>query len=504
MNTNKPMGYDGIPVKFYKRFSEQITPHFTKVINSILENGEYPNSLKTALITPLYKQKGEKSNVRNYRPISVLSTSTKIIEKLISDKLTSRLEKHSIIMTQQHGYRRNRSTQSAILVLTDNIKYSSDNGRMTGAVFVDFEAAFDNIQHNVLLQKMFNYGIRGKVLQVFKSYFSNRHLIVQKGNERSQPFNMIQGTPQGSSLSSEIFSLYINDIPNYFEECQSIFYCDDLVLYTSGESMQEIQNKLQYDLNKLQDWCNLNCMKVNVAKTKCMLLRNTKKINENLKLCISNNEIENVKVFKYLGLELNESLVFENHYIQVCKTMNNRIFLLNRYKHLFTFKWRHIFITSLILSILDYCLPVWGDVPEYKAKRINRILLRAAKLVLLKNAFVTTKLDAFDKLNWLLFSERVEIYSLCFIFKHVKQKSTLNDCFQNFEKRQSNRASKLEHDFLVKKMKTNFGQSAFFYRGTLMWNKLPSGIKKSCTFHDFNVQLRLNTINQRTLDSCYF
>ncbi len=298
-------------------------------------------------------------------------------------------------MTQQHGYRKNRSTQSAILVLTDDIKCSTDNGKMTGAVFVDFEAAFDNVQYDVLLQKMFNYGIRGKVLQVFQSYFSNRNLIVRKGNDKSEPFNMTQGTPQGSSLSSEIFSLYINDIPNYFEECQSIFYCDDLVLYTSGESTQEIQNKLQFDLNILQDWCNLNGMKVNVLKTKCMLFGKSKKVNTTLNLCVSTSNIENVKNFKYLGLELNESLNFENHYMQVCKTMNNRIFLLNRHKHLFTFKWRHIFVTSLILSLLDYCLPVWGDVPEYKAKRINRILLRAAKLVLLKNAFVITKVDAF-------------------------------------------------------------------------------------------------------------
>jgi len=178
----------------------EIVPHFTKIIN-IFQQGIYPDALKTALITPLYKQKGERTNVRNYRPISILSTSTKIIEKLMADKITHYLDQNNLIMQQQHGYRKDHSTQSAITILTDDIKVASNNGKMTGAVFIDFEQAFDNVQHNILLQKMCKYGIRGKILQTLHSYFSNRKIVVCKGNDRSIDYNIIQGIPQGSSLS---------------------------------------------------------------------------------------------------------------------------------------------------------------------------------------------------------------------------------------------------------------------------------------------------------------
>lgn len=246
-------------------------------------------------------------------------------------------------------------------------------------------------------------------------------------------------------------------------------------------------------------------MKINVPKTKGMLFKSNRKAKQSpLELSVGNNFVEIVQEFKYLGLTLNETLNFEKHFIKVCNMMNSRVYLINRYKHYFTYKWRHIFSTSLIISVLDYCLPVWGNLPENKWKRINRILLRAGKMVLMNNAFVASKIDVIDKLNWLLCQERYELYTLQFVKKHIVNGSAISDCFPYFEKRKSSRASKLENDFIITRMKSSFGQSAFFYRSVMFWNNLPSQHKAIQNNTNFDVMTRIHILNKRDKDINYF
>lgn len=178
--------------------------------------------------------------------------------------------------------------------------------------------------------------------------------------------------------------------------------------------------------------------------------------------------------------------------------MTARLFMINRYKGYFTYKWRQIFVTSLVLSLVEYCLPIWGNISETKCEQINSIMLKAAKLVIMNNMYVKLpKIDIFDKMNWLNFQERVNVYTLDFVFKYVKCKSSLNTCLTKFVNRESTRASKLEHDFLVPKMKKEYGKTAFFYRGIMLWNSLPSDIKSSPTYGMFYNSIRKHILLQR-------
>jgi len=270
-------------------------------------------------------------------------------------------------------------------------------------------------------------------------------------------------------------------------------------------TIEEIQNKLQNDLNLLNEWCIKNGMKVNVPKTKGMLFKSNRKTNQTaLVITVGDTSVEMVKEFKYLGITLNETLNFEKHFTKVCTMMNSRVFMINRYKNHFTYKWRHIFSTSLIISVLDYCLPIWGNIPESKRKRINRILFRTGKMVLMNNAFISSKIDVIDRLNWLLCQERYELYALQFVKKHIVNTSKISEYFKYYEKRNSSRASKLENDFIVSKMKSSFGQSAFFYRSVILWNNLPSQLKSIQNYMNFDKMLRTHIINKRDKDGSYF
>lgn len=506
LNSNKPSGLDNIPMKFFKYCIEEISPALATVIQAMLNTGYFPDQLKVAKIIPIYKQKGEKTLVNNYRPISILSSCAKIIEKIMYLHLNRYLEDNNIIMPEQHGYRRNHSTQSAVIILTDEIKKSIDQSEKVGAVFVDFQQAFDRVDHQALLLKLFNFGIRGPVLKWFQSYFTSRKIKVTKDGNLSETFNLISGCPQGSALSSVIFSLYLCDIPNELTNSKFIYYADDLALFTSASDTTEIKSKLQQDLNNLNNWCTKNNMKINVSKTKYMLFTSVRKKNEpnEFILEIDKQIVERVKSFKYLGVTLDETLNYEEHYNYVCKSMSARLYMLKRYKNYFTARWRHIFCTSLILSVLDYCLPVWGNVSQTKLERINKIIYRAAKLVV--NPMTYGKCignDLIEHLNWLWAEERQYGYMLEFIYKNIIHVNSVTESFKYFEKRPcSKRSSRQIYDFVVPLMKREIGKSSFFYRGIIAWNSLPTSLKERRGVH-FNKELRTHIILKRQPNTIY-
>lgn len=266
-----------------------------------------------------------------------------------------------------------------------------------------------------------------------------------------------------------------------FKYCKFAYYADDLAMYVHASTIKEIEEKLQRDLNNLQAWCKINSMKINIDKTKCMVFKTRSvECEKYLKLKISNKLVECVSEFQYLGLLLNEKLNFDTHFENTCKKMTQRLYMINRYKKLFSPKWRQIFSTSLVLSLVDYCLIVWGNVCNTKLKRINQIILRLAKLVVCaKQRHKLSKIDRLEQLNWILCHERLQLYTLNYIYKRIWNKSSIQECFSYFEKREETvRSSKLENNFKIPVMRTEYGKSSFFYRGIILWNTLPSQIKE--------------------------
>ncbi len=506
LKSNKPSGRDGLPARFFKACAQNIAPPLTYLINEMLKTGEFPNALKTAIVTPIYKKKGEKNDVKSYRPISILPTTAKIIDSILYRKLIRHFEQNELLMDEQHGYRKSRSTQSAVTILTDNIKKAVDQKKITGTVFFDFVQAFDKVNYTKLLEKLHQCHIRGNVLKLFQSYFSDRKLIVKKNNIESKPYFMQTGCPQGSSVSALIFCIYINDTKNIFEHSKFVYYADDLAIFIHGDTVHEIQEKLQKDIHNMQKWCKENNMQINIGKTKCMIFKNRNAGENSLKLKISNKIIECVDEFKYLGILLNGNPNFNSHYENTCKAMTTRMFMINRYKKFFSPVWKNIFATSLVLSKLDYCITVWGNISTTKMKRINHIILRLAKLVVsAKQRHKATKIDRLEQLGWMLFHERLHSFTLNFIFKQIWNKSSVQKSFHFFVKREdTGRCSRQEHNFIVPQMDTEFGKSSFFYRGIILWNSLPSTIKSSIGSCNFDVHVRKWIMDKRDNNNLLF
>jgi hypothetical protein len=317
---------------------------------------------------------------------------------------------------------------------------------------------------------------------------------------------MSRGTPQGSSLSGLLWNMYVADIPHQLQQSKCIKYSDDLCVYTSSNNIEDIEKKLQLDLNSIQLWCDENGMTINSSKTKSIIFYNNKPKEESkLNLTINSENIENVTIIKYLGLFIDSKLSFSYHFDKVCKDMTSKLYLINRQKHTFSNIYLKIFSTSLIISKLDYCFIVWGNLSITQYTRLDRIMYRAAKLVIFKNRNLSM-FECFEKVNWLGSEERYHVYTLEYVYKNCVLNSPLNKCF-NFTKNlqtSENRVTRASFDFVKPRMKIKFGQKSFSFNASKIWNDLPLEIKQLNNFNQFSFTLRQYVIKNRKNDFIYY
>ena len=291
-----------IPVRVLKLASSQLGSVIAKLFNQSVELSIFPEILKVAKIRPVFKS-GNKSDIGNYRPISILPVLDKIFEKLIYVRLYSFFEKFNIISDNQFGFRDRKSTLHAALQLEKTILSAFKNNKYCIAVFIDFRKAFDTVFHDWLLKKFEIMGVRGDSLRYFKSYLSDRkQFTLFRTGTSSIKLNNI-GVPQGSCLGPLLFNIYTNDMHNLFSNITTTMFADDTVLSKCGDNLNSLISDLNIELKKLEDWCNFNKLALNSDKTKWMLFTN-KSTPIHIPISINNTSIEKVDSSKYLGFNL--------------------------------------------------------------------------------------------------------------------------------------------------------------------------------------------------------
>ena len=226
---NSKSSIDRVPPRIFKTFKDIISSPVCDIINQCFSQGIYPNSLKYATITPIFK-KGDSKNPSNYRPISVTSFINKIFEKAIYNQLSNFLTQYNIISPNQYGFIKNCSTQDALNNLTEFYYDTLNINQLAVSVFIDYCKAFDTINHSILLRKLYRCGIRGAPLNLLASYLKDRIQVVRIGRCISQPRNINIGVPQGTTLGPLTFLLYVYDVHNIDPKSHTVLFTDDKTL----------------------------------------------------------------------------------------------------------------------------------------------------------------------------------------------------------------------------------------------------------------------------------
>ena len=263
-------GSDGISMKILKIISEPLLPCITTLVNQSLVTGIFPEKFKLAKVIPLIK-KPNIYTIDNFRPISLLASISKIIEKCVFNQVYSYFESNNHFYGSQYGYRKLHSTETACLELVDKLMKNLDEGETPICFFLDLSKAFDTLDHNILLNKLKHYGINGIELNWFKSYLSNRTQYVDIDGTTSKKKAIKTGVPQGSILGPLLFIIYMNDINSVSTHFEAILYADDTSLSAvlkafGNRTPSEISENINKDLSSISNWLKANKLFLNVSK----------------------------------------------------------------------------------------------------------------------------------------------------------------------------------------------------------------------------------------------
>jgi Reverse transcriptase (RNA-dependent DNA polymerase) len=454
-----------------------LLPTLTNFVNECLFTGKFPSIWKKATVTPILKANGNSTDPLSYRPISVLPFMSKILESIISDKILSFLKLNNMLNDSQYGFRRNRSCIDATIQLTNDLFYALDKNQIAGILFFDFTKAFDYLSFSKLFHKLQNrFNLPLYLIRILANYLSYRQFKIKIGLHLSEFFNIFGGVPQGSVLGPLLFLLYIDDLSDKLKSKKCLF-ADDLATVNIDSQYDLVRSQMATTVNYVLEWSSANNMRINWKKTKCMFLMNrnmSKKVGDLLPLIVNDNEIEAVKLFKYLGIIIDSNLTFNDHVIYICKKMMMRCNMLLRFKRSISEIVMPLLFNSLVLSLPLYGIEVWGCSNLLSIHKLINNFLRSihprskGNIDNLYEKFNILKINEMYQLNVILTTNRI-------LFSNSVS-AYLNSLF-DLSKRITTSKKNFDVRLIVPRLHYKISRNSFKYIATKVWNSFPLYIK---------------------------
>ena len=470
-----------IDMTIVKKVIDGILKPLTYVCNLSFQTGKFPNQMKLAKVIPLYKT-GDKHIFTNYRPVSLLSQFSKVLEKLFSARLDGFIEKHKLLTESQYGFRENRSTSLALMELIEEITNCLDTQKYAIGIFIDLKKAFDTINHEILLDKLERYGIRGIGLNWLRSYLMDRQQFVKLGDYKSAPMDIKCGVPQGSVLGPKLFILYINDICKVSDIFTFLLLADDTNIFCSGDNLQQLLRLITSEMNKLKQWFDRNKLSLNLNKTKIMFFGN-RKIDTQENEMIANMGIERVNQIKFLGVILDHKISWKPHIAYARAKLARSVAILGKTRLILNQNTLYILYCSLVLPYLNYCLEIWGN--TYKSNLQPLVILQKRAIRIVNNVgFQEHTNSLFLQLNTLKLMDMVNFKTAQIIFK-ARNNLLPGNIQKMFFNREGDYNLRGEHKLKQLRITTTRKSQCITICGVNLWNGLDLEIQKSSNILQF-------------------
>ena len=491
MKNKRSTGHDGISSTVLKLSLPYTVESLTYIYNLCIQHGFFPSALKVAKVVPLPKTK-DLDDPNKFRPISLLSTISKPLEKHIHKHAQHFLEEYGLLHPLQSGFRPGHSCHTALTHMVDRWLNAINKSQMTGAVFLDLAKAFDTVNHSLLLQKMSAYHFSSSTVDFFNSYLDGRTQYVYVNGACSSEGIIEHGVPQGSILGPFLFSLFINDLPLHISNpnVTCSLFADDSTLDVSATDITTLNQSLQQALDEVSEWCCSNHMVSNPSKTKCMLITTRQRHQLNpppLKLSLKSVAIEQVREHRVLGLIVDDQLCWQPHLYHLGKVLSKHLFLLSKLKHLADEPTRKLFYHAHIQPHLDYVSTIWDGASEANMKKLNSLHRRSAKLIIDKSRRHISTDEKLKKLGILPLCKQLSFNKAILMRKITLSKvpTYLTDLFVTSDVPYRT----LRNELVVPKPRIDLFKASLSYSGAKLWNDLPKTIRTVASINTFKVQL---------------
>ena len=495
MEAKLSTGHDGVSNKLLKEIAQEVAEPIMHIINHTLENGTFPEELKTAKVIPIFK-KGAAGDANNYRPISLLPTISKLVEKVIDQELRSYMDDNSYWSDNQFGFRKYYETSHAVTKMLNIILEAKKKKEHTLAIFLDLKKAFDTVPHQRLIEKLCRYGIPHALL---KSYLESRKQQTLIDNSYSSYETISCGVPQGSILGPTLFLFYVNDLGDYLNSNEYLLFADDTTFIFSAPTTKELIETTNRSLQKMCEWYKANKLTVHPGKTNFMSFLETNPSLYDGKILWENVPLERAgkgqkeTTVKYVGIHIDEKLTFRPHAEHVHRKVSQNLHLISANKHYLPLSTRKLLYNALIRPYFNYGAEIWGINNQKRMFALQKKCIR--HVVRTKNHISHTNIF-FVHLHTPKFSDIVQA-NLCRLGFKLMHMKFPNSLYLDFCANKPT-GERRRYDFVTVAPFLQKLKHLPLYSLAHAWNQLKENIKRPQMPEDMRKKLKFHFIAEYT------
>ena len=465
LNTRKSPGEDQITPAILKTCHSYISVPIADLFNHSLSVGRVPARWKIGVISPIYKG-GRRSDVANYRPVTLLPVVSKVMERIVAERIQNHLESQNLLSAAQHGFRKHRSCLTNLLTTLDDWTSTLDSGDCIHSCFLDISKAFDRVNHDLLLKKLRAHGVTGNLLAWLKDYLADRYTKVRVGGTLSRTIEVTSGVPQGSVLGPILFLIFVNDLPQLVG-CKIVLFADDIKIWKRIKSTEDCL-LLQKDLDTLNDWSAENKLPFNFQKTQMLALGKTFEHTYRL----GTQDLKWTSSGKDLGVLVCGSLKSSSHCQVIFKRASQTLGMLKRILGRFSPTVFPAILNTYLRPSMEYALPAWAPWLQKDVSMLDKIYHRATKLV--RGLQHLTYSERMQRLDLLDFTKRRIRCDLILTYNILNANDhPLEHLFHPASERITRRHS---HAVTIPHSRLNCRRFFYSVRVCFVWNMLPKEI----------------------------